>query len=410
MTYRISVETAPSGEAACESTALERAVARVTDDLASGRLPALSVARNDDDLPALDVVATRITGSADAVLVLGTGGSSLAGQALEALAGPDATELVFADNIDPHFWSDRLPPYSPFRLHVLAVSKSGNTAETMAQLLLIGEWMAGHGRLAADWLTAVTEPGPRPLRDYAAAHGATILDHPAAIGGRFSALSLTGLLPALIAGLDARAVRRGASHVLDDLEANGVDSAPARAARMAVAAESAHADVQVLLPYADRLGPFARWWVQLWGESLGKSGRGSTPVAARGATDQHSQLQLWRDGTRHHMVTVLGVDTAADSPAIKTADPDLSYLNGRTLGDLFRAERDATIETLRAVGVPVRTLALERLDEEAMGALFAHFMVETILVAHMIGVDPFVQPAVEDGKQRTREALKAMAR
>ncbi|MBN34377.1 MAG: glucose-6-phosphate isomerase [Rhodospirillaceae bacterium] len=409
MTYRLSVDSLPSGDDACLASLLERAVTHACKELEAGRLHALSIARERDDLDGLKAHAERMVDGAECIVVLGAGGSSLAGQALAALRDDASERLVFLDNIDPETWQRLWSHHTPGSLRFLTVSKSGGTAETMAQLLLALDAMESAGLDARSWLTAVTEPGARPLRELAEAHNAPVIDHPADVGGRFSALSVSGLLPAVLAGLDPTAVRQGAEVVLDDFLGNGSGSAPARAAHMAVAHERAGIGVQVLLAYADRLAPLARWWVQLWGESLGKDGKGSTPVAARGANDQHSQLQLWRDGTRRHMVTVLGTDPGSDTSAMTTARDDLSYLHGHTLGDLFRAERDATVDSLASVGVPVRQLICERADEHTMGALFAHFMIETILAAHMIGVDPFGQPAVEDGKQRTRETLWATA-
>ncbi len=390
---------------------LSRAVARAKEDLTAGRLPALSIARKTGDLNAIKEHARRIAIASEAIVILGTGGSSLAGQALVAVQDPYYGHLapVFMDNIDPHTWvqwqmdNDTKRPTT-----YIAISKSGSTVETMAQYLLALERMADDGTAASECLTVITEPGSRPLRDDAKDREAVIIDHPADIGGRYSALSVVGLLPAALAWLNLGDIRKGATAVLDDLEANGVESRPARGARALAGQEAAGIGVQVMLPYADRLEPFARWWVQLWGESLGKDGKASTPVAARGATDQHSQLQLWCDGTHRHMVTVIGVKRDIDSGFMRTGEPSLSYLDGRTLQQLLDAEREATVESLRAADVPVRSFHLDRTDAETLGALFAHFMLETILIAHMMGVDPFGQPAVEDGKRRARDGLRAM--
>ena len=159
-----------------------------------------------------------------------------------------------------------------------------------------------------------------------------------------------------------------------------------------------------MLVYADRLASLGHWYAQLWAESLGKQGMGTNPLVARGVTDQHSQLQLWIDGPRDKWLTVIGHPSAGTGPAFGEV-AGLDYLAGHTLGDLFEAEREATVDSLAAAGVPVRTIMVERIDEAALGALFMRFMLETILAGRLMGVDPFGQPAVEDGKRRARAAL-----
>jgi glucose-6-phosphate isomerase len=410
MTYRLQIDSDLTRPDSALDDAVAAAVDHVRADLEEGRLHALSIARETADLDAIEDHARRIAADAGAVVVLGTGGSSFAGQTLVA-AGGSATAplpLHFVDNIDPATWRALSATFAETNPSFLVISKSGSTAETMAHFLLAAEEMAQCGRAPSSWLTAVTESGSRPLRDAAEAAGAPVLDHPGDVVGRFSALTVTALLPALLASLDIRAVRRGAVSVLDTFGREGVKSLPARGARLIAAQEEAGIGVQVMMPYADRLEPFARWWSQLWGESLGKDGKGSTPVPARGVTDQHSQLQLWRDGARRHMVTILGVEHDRDTRIMHTDLPELSYLDGRSLHALFQAECEATAESLAAAGVPVRLFELDAIEEETMGALFAHFMLETVLVAHLNGVDPFGQPAVEDGKQRARDKLRSM--
>ena len=385
---------------------LAPALHRLCRELGQGGPSCLAVAHREADLEALGRQARRIAAGSDDVLLLGMGGASLAARALLAIRAPRPPRLHVVDNIDPWSWRRTLAGLDAARTHVLAVSKSGETAETLALLLLALDWLAAAG--AKGRASVVTEPGPRTLREIARARALPVLDHPPAIGGRFSALTVAGLLPAMIAGLDAAAVRAGAAAVVADLLVHGLESAPGRGAAALMAGEAAGAAVQVLMPYGDRLAPLARWWCQLWGESLGKRGLGSTPLAAAGAGDQHSQLQLWLAGARRHMVTVIAAPCPEDTAPLPATGLDrLAWLEGRSMGALFAAECEATCESLAEAGVPLRRLALERLDARAMGALFAHFMIETLLVAAAIGVCPFGQPAVEDGKRRARLKLAA---
>ena len=165
-----------------------------------------------------------------------------------------------------------------------------------------------------------------------------------------------------------------------------------------------------MMAYADRLERFTRWYVQLWAESLGKDGKGTTPIAALGPVDQHSQLQLFIAGPRDKLFTVVTTGAAGRGPRI---DADLAKLAGepdfagKTIGDLVAAQGRATAETLAKNGCPVRTIHLERLDEASLGELLMHFMLETIIAAHLLGVDPFDQPAVEEGKVLAKQYLKA---
>jgi glucose-6-phosphate isomerase len=164
----------------------------------------------------------------------------------------------------------------------------------------------------------------------------------------------------------------------------------------------------VMLPYADRLGKFAEWFVQLWAESLGKDGEGTTPVACLGPVDQHSQLQLFMDGARDHYLTVVRAPTAGKGarldPAL-CAQAGLDFMAGRTVGDLVAAQSHAVPEALLRAGRPVRTIDLDQLDEASLGALMMHLMLETILAARLLGVNAFDQPAVELAKVLARERL-----
>jgi len=264
-------------------------------------------------------------------------------------------------------------------------------------------------------------PGDSPLRRLAVRYGLKVLDHDPKIGGRYAALSLVGLLPAMIAGLDAAAIREGAAGVLEAaLEQD--DPAlvpPATGAAVNVALLREHGVSQtVLVPYSDRLEPFSRWFRQLWAESLGKGGQGTTPIPALGAVDQHSQLQLWLDGPADKLFTFVMVDRRHAGARIEpeqaedllAPDGPLGWLAGRSMGDLMEAEQRATADTLTAAGRPVRILSVKSVDLEALGALMMHYMLETMIAAHLLGVDPFDQPAVEEGKVLARRYLQEMPR
>ncbi len=170
-------------------------------------------------------------------------------------------------------------------------------------------------------------------------------------------------------------------------------------------------NVSVMMPYADRLRLFSDWYAQLWAESLGKNGLGSQPVAAAGPVDQHSQMQLFLDGSEGRLVNLIFPATKARGLVCLTIWLQIRCLPispGRTVGDVTACQQSAAVEVLIRNGRPVRVFAVDRVDERTLGALMMHFMLETILAGFMMNIDPFDQPAVEQGKVLTRDYLAAM--
>ena len=391
------------------------ALARLRAARAAGSLPHLTIAARRDDLPAIEAAAARLRAACDEVVLLGTGGSSLGARTLQALVGTDTTpRLQVLENVDPVTVERLLAGLDLARAGLVVVSKSGSTPETLSQfLILLAAMEAVLGRAAlAERIVVVTEPKDSPLTRLAREYGLSCLDHDPDLGGRYSVLSVVGALPARILGLDVEKLRAGAQATLDAAldAAEPREAAPALGAAVAVGlAERRRLPMSVLLAYCDRLDPFVLWYRQLWAESLGKDGKGTTPVRALGTVDQHSQLQLYLAGPADKFYTLLTVEAAGQGPEIPATlagDPALGYLAGRRLGDLFAAAGRATGETLVAEGRPLRRIHLPRLDEESLGALMMHFMLETIVAADLLGVDPFDQPAVEAGKRLTRSYLE----
>ena len=377
--------------------------------------PILALPDRRDDLPGLRRLAEEIAGRSRTLLVLGTGGSSLGGQTLVALADrgfgpkPGRPTLRFCDNVDPDTLDLLAESLVPEETTLLIVSKSGGTLETLAQALAL---LPRFARLSAAErrarVLALTEVPDSPLGRLAAAQGLTLLPHEADLGGRFTALSSIALLPTAVAGLDIGQIRAGAALTLGDLREHGGGAAAVEGAALAVAWMRAGASQQVLFPYCDRLGSFGTWYRQLWAESLGKEGQGQTPIRALGTVDQHSQLQLYLDGPRDKLFSLIRLETRGQGAVLEPPVPGLEHLRGRTLGDLLDAEARATAASLAAKDLPVRQFLLPRLDETMLGALLQHFMLETILAGDLLGVSPFGQPAVEQGKVLTRQYLQEM--
>lgn len=404
-------------------SALAPAVAKLAQQRDDGSLRLLQVPEQSDDLSAVRDVAGTLMEACTHVVVLGTGGSSLGGQTLYALVdrgfGPASgrPELIFLDNVDPDTFSALFTSIDLSRLGVVAISKSGFTAETLCQFAILLHALlreVDESRLAAR-VAVITEPKDSPLKALADRFNLPRLDHDTGVGGRFSVLTNVGLLPACLAGLDLEALRAGAAAVLDATLAGETaeGAAPAVGAALNIGLMRQNGVTQtVLMPYLDRLADFGLWFRQLWAESLGKDGLGTTPIRAMGTVDQHSQLQLYLAGPWDKMFTIVSLHTRDEGRRVDPElldDARLAYLAGRRMGDLLDAEAHATAETLVHHGRPTRLIRLDALDEETLGGLFMHYMLETILAAHLLGVDPFDQPAVEEGKVLARHYLEKIA-
>jgi glucose-6-phosphate isomerase len=372
-----------------------------------------------DDIQAAQKVVAHLTRDASDVVVLGIGGSSLGAQAIAQLSwwGTPAAavtsrkpRLHIIDNLDGTTFRRFLEGVDMRTTRFHVVSKSGNTAEPLLQMLaaIAAIEAAGGGKNLSHHFTGETEPGDNPLRRLLAEVGAPILDHDPELGGRYTAFSTVGLVPAMLAGLDAAAFRQAGRRALDAAAAG--DNAAAEGAALAVAASDAGLSQQVMWNYADRLERLSKWWRQLWAESLGKAGHGTTPVDALGPVDQHSQLQLYLDGPADKLFTVIsgarGDTVKASSAWARRAA--LPLFDGRDLSDVTDAQMRATVETLRSHGRPVRTLVLDGpLNEAGLASLMVHFILETLVAARLWNVDPFGQPAVEAGKLLTRTYLES---
>jgi glucose-6-phosphate isomerase len=416
-----------------KADALNGALKRTEDALdwlraryADGGLPLLRLPEARGDLEIIRDTARQLADRATDIVVLGTGGSSLGGQTLAQLAGfavpgvgalRPPPHLHFVDNLDAHTYAELLARLPHATTRFVAISKSGGTAETLMQTIAALSALkdAGLQTRIPDLFLGISEPvksgTKNGLRDLLGKFRVPMLDHDPGVGGRYSALTNVGLLPAAMLGLDAGAIREGAGLALAPVLAKkpAAQVPAALGAAMSIAlAESKGKSISVLLAYCDRLQRLTHWYVQLWAESLGKNGKGTTPLAALGPVDQHSQLQLFIAGPRDKLFTVITVGAAGQGPRI---DGELAKLagepgfSGKTIGDLVAAEGRATAETLAKNGCPVRTIHIDRLDEESLGELMMHFMLETIIAAHLLGIDAFDQPAVEEGKVLAKKYL-----
>ena len=418
----------PGALSARMAVAFETALAAVSAWREEGDLGFLDLPYATDSAERVTEVADRFGRSFDDVVVLGIGGSGLGTIALrDALLGPfwnqrSAEErdqfprLHVLDNADPHTFRRLMKRIDPARALFNVVSKSGATAETMAQYLVVRERLdelVGPDEARSRFLFT-TDSTSGALRQIGDADGIAMLPVPDHVGGRFSVLSPVGLLPAAVCGADIGALLSGAAEMESRCRSNSLNSNPAGM----LACLLHHADtgqgrpIHVMMPYADRLRSTALWFQQLWAESLGKSTTlsreqeptGPTPLAALGATDQHSLLQLLMEGPADKVVLFIGVDDPEAFVLIPGRHSEidaLSYLGGHSLGELLAAERTATAEALRRAGRPNATIHLPAVNAQALGQLIMLLQVATVLAGSLYGVDPMNQPGVELGKQLT---------
>lgn len=356
-------------------------------------------------------------------LFLGIGGSSLGPisllSALKFKTVKSPIRVRFTENPDPIDWKLTLSELNPATTLVVCVAKSGTTFETMAQYLLALEWL-GFDR----WKThtvAVTDPEKGDLRKFATEHELRTLTIAPSLGGRFSIFTPVGLFPAALAGLDVREFMKGATQVRDYVEKTAHEKNALFQIGADLVAHFEKRPIHVCMPYSTQLRQYGSWFVQLWGESLGKDLKGFTPIAALGATDQHSILQLLRDGPDDKVTFFLTVDRVDDEVKIphlnrlrgkwNTATPQaFQILEGHTLHELLRVEYQAISLVMTKRNRPHFSLSIETLDERNLGALYFATCVMTAFTGTFWGVNPFDQPGVEEGKIYIKESLSKAGR
>ncbi len=369
--------------------------------------------------------ADEVRGSYDTVCLVGIGGSALGAWAVDcAIRGPHPIQqpvstrhprLVVLDNIDPSFVDAALEVMDPKKTLVIVAAKSGATAETVATFLIVRDWLIRKlGRKAARRIAAVTSEGRGDLAALAEREAYRTFIIPDNVGGRFSVLSPVGLLPAALTGVDIRKLMKGAaSYTHWCWQANLKKNLALRAALFHYLIWTAKKKpIHVAFPYSNRLWGTAFWFRQLWAESLGKARTregavvhtGQTPVAALGATDQHSQVQLYIEGPNDKVFTFWAVEKHPAEGPIPKKRVDLEafdYLGGKKLSELLDAERRSTAAALAEAGRPNCTFTLDRVDEEHLGAFLQLMEFETAFMGELLNINAFDQEGVELGKRFT---------
>lgn len=347
----------------------------------------------------------QIQGKFNNLVILGTGGSSLCGEVLAGFSRnkfcKKSLEVIFMANVDPRTWDDFFAKIELEKTAFLTISKSGESIEPMAQLLACIQKYEEKKLPVKKYFYALTMNEDNSLRQLAKDYEMQVFEHSSQISGRYSIFSNVAFLPAIAQQFDIEKFLQGAAEFFDKYSNYAVESAAIHVALM-----RRNIWQNVFMTYPDNLSFLNNWYRQIWAESLGKNGAGSTPIKAMGTIDQHSQLQMYLGGRKDKFYNIVTFDNAgAGLTTGENKYVGLQYLNGKTLGDLITAEQRSTIKTLAENKLPVRSILLGKLTEFELGILAAHLATETILTAMLLAVNPFDQPHVEQGKVFTKEFL-----
>jgi glucose-6-phosphate isomerase len=397
-----------------ESKGIE-ALERLNKRCLSGELGFRDHKYTEEELKEIEETASWIRSNAKDFVVLGIGGSSLGGKTiLSSLSdrfSKKETRVHFIDNVDPDLFNELLSSLDLSSTVFNVISKSGSTAETMSQFLIVYKELSNKlgKEEAVKRIILTTDPKKGALRPLVSSMGFKAFKVPENIGGRFSALSDVGILPSAVAGINIRELLQGAEFWAKDSKTRSLkDNITLKYSLIKYLHYKMGKNCSVIMPYSTKLSDLSFWYVQLWAESLGKKGFGQTPIPATGATDQHSQLQLFMEGPKDKFITFIGVEKPKKDLSIPKFDTDVeafSYLSGHTMNELIRAEMLSTEQALFENAVPSIRIELPVIDAYKLGALFMFFQISVAITGELMDINAFDQPGVELSKKYTYKMM-----
>lgn len=356
---------------------------------------------------------------------VGIGGSSLGPEMIVSAVKKNSTSFIFINNIDPDEIYDQLRPLINASLKdclFYFVSKSGSTAETMAALAIITQFLALKGANTNDlhkYFVFATDPVKSELKTIANTHNIKTLEVPSNVGGRFSALTPVGYLPAIYAGLNIDLLLQGAKDTQKMALDSSLNNELINVAEFLINLKNKNNITQtVMMPYSSKLKNFSFWFSQLWAESLGKKqdlngkviNSGFTPIASYGATDQHSILQLFTEGPNDKAFIIIEVENFNHDFKLQCdlKSNNLEKLSPFSLSDLMKAELEGTIKALNENNRNIIHIKITKCDEYHISQLILFFESLTALMGSYLMIDPFNQPGVEAGKIYAFEYLNQL--
>lgn len=412
--YTGRISSADTAELAKKAASLGE---RLKKEMAEGILPFLTMPYREKLEKGLPPILEKIK-KFDNMLVLGIGGSALGARAMQKAFAPGQDGpgykgpwLWIADNVAPSQFEGMLNNLDPAKTVVVCISKSGGTIETLAQYFLVREWLIkARGSSWTEQMVVVTDAENGFLRQEAVEKSLASLEVPDYLGGRYSALSAVGLLPAGFIGMDWKAFLDGASSVARPLVDNPANISKHPSFSLAcwtTALENKQYSELIFFCYIPQWAAYGQWFAQLWAESLGKDGRGTMPVPATGVTDQHSINQMFLDGPRNKgCIFVTGKEKQG-----RFFGQDLpekwAWLKGKAFGALLDAEALGTRMALCKSGIPLVNLHIGELSEYNAGAMMMLLEAATIFSGWLMEINPVDQPAVELGKRLANSRLGA---
>ena len=371
-------------------------------------IPIFSFIDSDNDLEGIIENAKFFTNKElKSFVLIGTGGSSLGAdsfiQAHKYQYGKKSVGFHILDNLDPTAVSHIFDVIEPSTSKFLAVSKSGKTTETIALLLIVINWLISKNIKVEKSIMVMCEENSgefQELIEIAKEHNLKIVQHQK-VGGRFSSLTSTGLLPAAIMGLDPYMIRKSARDALNNVLRNNNFILKSASFSNNLNEKS---NLNCVISYGDALSPLVAWYKQLWNESLGKDSKGTFLLSGKGSLDQHSQLQMWLDGPNIGNYTFLKVN---NNNGYKIPKSEISpWLSGISLGEILNTMAESTYDALKENRRAVRSISIPDISVETISSLMVTFILEVLVVAELLGVDPYTQNAVEAIKINTFKRLK----
>jgi glucose-6-phosphate isomerase len=351
------------------------------------------------------------------VVVIGIGGSSLGIKAIESILNPhteDAKEMIFLENSDPINILEGLEKIQKSKAYFFIISKSGSTIETTSILKMTIEYLGlDVGGVDKERIFAITDEGS-VLSDFAKYHNIREFNIPLNVGGRFSVLSAVGVVPLSVAGYDMRGLLGGASEFVESLFGGGETHLLDKASY--IYHNSSKESINVLFSYANRLENFTKWFVQLWGESLGKIDQnqnsvGLTPIGLIGAVDQHSFLQLIIEGPKDKNVTFITIEDFQRELTIPNITLEgiekTDFINNQSFNTLINAQAKATLQSIVDSNINADSITIDRVTPANIGALIVYYELLTSIVGAMFEIDTYNQPGVELGKVILYENLSS---
>ena len=371
-------------------------------------LPSLTITSDQNLLDETINITQEFAKNKKQFIIFGTGGSNLGARALiNILPEKSDNKIYFHDNIDPIFFEKSLSNIDFTSTGFIIISKSGKTPETLSQLGAIVQLATDRNSLLTFYSNCliITQFKASPLFNIAKKNNCLLLEHKEDIGGRYSIFSNVGMVPAIIAGLDAKEIHRGARKVIENDNKDNLY----KLGQLFKFQQEKNLTSSVITTYSDALKYFGKWYLQLWAESIGKDKKGITAIHSIGTTDQHSQFQLYLDGPKDKFFTFITTNHSNKGFIINKDimnEEKVDYLVNKKMGDLMQAEQQSALDIFSQNNIKFREIHIPIIDTYSIGSLMAVSIIETVASCVYFEVNPFDQPAVDKGKILTMQYLR----